>query len=132
MVPEMALRSRSNREWTSSLPVRKEASRLTKPMLLAAIGDRSGDFALELLPANDAIDEPVLQQELTGLEALGQLDADRGLDGPRPGEPDQGLGLGKDDVAQGGEAGGHAAHGRVGQHGDEQSAGLVESGQRRG
>ncbi len=68
----------------------------------------------------------MLQQELAGLESLGQLDADRGLDRPRPGEADQGLRFGKDEVAQRGETGGHAAHGGVGQHRDEQAARLVE------
>ena len=46
-------------------------------------------LALQVLGGDDAIDEAVLQEELAGLKALGQLDADGGLDGPRAGKTDQ-------------------------------------------
>ena len=67
--------------------------------LFSAVVDGSGDFALEVLAADDAVDEAVFQQKLAGLKALGQFDADGGLDGARSGETDQGLRLGKDHVA---------------------------------
>jgi len=51
----------------------------------------------------------VLEEELAGLEALGEFDADRGLDGPRAGEADERLRLGEDEVAERGEAGRDAA-----------------------
>ena len=57
--------------------------------LLSAVVDGSGQFALQVLATDDAVDEAVLQQELAGLKALGQLDADGGLDGSRAGEADQ-------------------------------------------
>ena len=50
----------------------------------------SAQLALQVLPADDAIDEAVFQQEFARLKALGQLNADRGLDGARPGKADQG------------------------------------------
>ena len=39
--------------------------------LLPAVVDRPRDLGLEVLAAHDAVDEPVLQEELAGLEALG-------------------------------------------------------------
>ena len=69
---------------------------------------------------DDAVDIAVLQQELARLEALGELDANGGLDGPRSGETNQGLRLGKNDVAERGEARRDATHRGVGEHRDEQ------------
>ncbi len=43
-----------------------------------------------------------------------------------PGEADQGAGLGQDDVPQAGKAGGDAAGGGVGEHGDVEAALLGE------
>src|SRR5207253_1973238 len=56
-----------------------------------------------LLAVDDGVDHPVLQKELAPLEPLGQLLADGLLDHPRPGESDQRLRLGEDDVAEKGE-----------------------------
>jgi hypothetical protein len=49
---------------------------------------------------DDPVQEAVLQEELAGLEALRELDADGLGDDLRAGEADQGLGLGQDDVAE--------------------------------
>lgn len=56
--------------------------------LFPTIVDGPGDLAFKILPADDAVDEAVFEQEFAGLKALGQLDANRGLDGARPGEAD--------------------------------------------
>ena len=89
------------------------------------------DFAAEVFAVDDEIDEAVLLEELAPLKPFGQLDLDRVPDRARPGEADQRLGLGDDEVAEHGEARGHAAGRRVGQQRDEQPAGVVEPGQRR-
>ena len=60
--------------------------------------------------------KPCSQQEFAGLKAAGKLNADGLLDDARAGEPDQGLGLGQDEVAQRGETGRDAPHGRMGEH----------------
>src|SRR5690606_42097770 len=52
------------------------------------------------------VEHALLQQELRTLEALGEVLLDRLLDHARPGERDQGAGLGEDHVAQRREAGG--------------------------
>ena len=78
---------------------------------------------------DDHVDEAVLEHELGGLEAVGQLDFDRLGNGARAGETDDGPRLGDDHVAQHGEARGDAAGGRVGQDGDEQALGLGETRQ---
>ena len=78
---------------------------------------------------DDPVEEAVFEEELAGLEAFGELDADGLGDDLRAGEADQGLGLGEDDVAERGEAGGDAAHRRVGQDADVEAAGLVVAGQ---
>ena len=71
----------------------------------------------------------MLEQEFTRLKALGKLQPDGGLDRPGAGETDEGLGLGEDEVSQGGKARRDATHRGVGQDGNEQAAGLVVSGQ---
>ena len=86
---------------------------------------------LQVAAVHDPVDEAVLQQELAGLETLGQLHADRLLDDAGAGESDQGLGLGEDEIAQGREAGRDAAHGGMGEHADEQAAGPTVTPQGR-
>ena len=54
----------------------------------------------------------VVEQELGGLEALGQVLADGLLDHPRAREPDHRARLGQDHVAEHREARAHAAGGR--------------------
>jgi hypothetical protein len=90
-----------------------------------------GDAPAQILALHDHVHHAVLHQELGALEALGQLLADGLLDHPRSGEPDQGLGLGDDHVAQHGEAGGHAAGGGVEQHRDVGQRGRLAAPQRR-
>jgi hypothetical protein len=74
---------------------------------------------------------PLLEQELGTLEAFGQVLAHGLLDHARAGKADQGAGLGDHQVAHEGEAGRHAAHGRVGQHGDEGQLALGQLVMRR-
>ena len=94
--------------------------------MLFAVVDGSGQFTLQIASLDDAIEESVFEQELARLEPLGQFDADGRFDGSWAGEADQRLGFGKDQVAQRGETGRDAAHGRIGQDGDEQTARLIE------
>jgi hypothetical protein len=61
--------------------------------LLLAVVDDAGDFAAEVLAGDDHVDEAVLEHELGGLEAVGQLDLDGLGDGAGPGEADLGARL---------------------------------------
>ena len=88
---------------------RREGS--CEPLLRRPRGVHSAHQAQQRRPASsrgpcgdDGVHHAVLEQELRALEALGQLLADGLLDDPRPGEADQRLRLGEDDVAQPGEA----------------------------
>ena len=83
------------------------------------------------LRVHDDVEEAVLEQELGALEAGRQRLPDGLLDDPWPGEPDQGVRLGDDHVAQHGEAGRHAAGGRVQQDRDVGQPGLAQPAQRR-
>jgi len=74
-----------------------------------------------LAAIDDHVDGALFEQKLGTLEALGQLLAHRLLDDARAGEADQRAGLGDDDIADEGEGGRDAAHGRVGEDGDEGS-----------
>src|SRR5438034_4587095 len=95
--------------------------RWVEPTLLPAIVDGPGDFAFEAGAGDDAVDEAVGEEELAGLDAFGKLQADGGFDGAGAGEADEGFGLGKDQVAERGEAGRDAAHRGIGEDGDEQA-----------
>ena len=74
-----------------------------------AISEEARDGGLQVLAVHDHVEEPVLEEELARLEALGELAPDRVLDHGRPGEAEEGLRLGHEHVAQGGE-GRHAAY----------------------
>src|SRR5690606_10901211 len=66
------------------------ATHVPRPLRLPpTIVDGAGNFTLELRARNDPINESMFDQEFAGLESLGELDADRRLDGPRPGEANQ-------------------------------------------
>jgi hypothetical protein len=80
--------------------------------LLSAVVDDAGDFAAEVFAVDDHVDEAVFEHEPGGLKAVRQLDLDR---------------LGDDDITPGGEAGGDAAGGWVGQDRNEQVFGGVTS-----
>src|SRR5215510_11444780 len=92
---------------------------------LAAVIDGPGNLAFKAGAGDDAVDEAVRQQELAGLEAFGQFQADCGFDGAWAGEAYEGFGLGKNEIAQRGEAGSDAAHRGIGEDGDEQAPGFV-------
>ena len=80
--------------------------------------DDLGDGASQVAAVDDPVDEAVLAEEFARLKAAGQLNPDGLLDHAGAGEPDQGLGLGQDEVAQRGEAGRDAAHGGVSEDAD--------------
>ena len=67
---------------------------------------------------DNVVHKALLQEELRPLEALGQLLADGLLDHPGAGEPDEGPGLGQNDIPQHSEAGRHAARSGIGENGD--------------
>ena len=83
--------------------------------LFAAVVDGPGDLALQI-PARWTIRsmKPCSSRNRWS-ETLGQLDADVVWIVRGPAKPIRAFGLGEDDVAQRGEAGGDAAHRRVGQ-----------------
>ncbi len=85
----------------------RAAARRMRPSVAAQFGAR-----------HDLIDHAVLEEIFGALEALGQRLADRFLDDPRAGEPDDRAGLGQDDVAEHRERRRHAAGRRIGQHDD--------------
>ncbi len=59
-----------------------------------------GDLVPELGPVDDAIEEPVLEQELRALEPFGQLLGDRPRRHPGAGKADEGVRLRDVDVAE--------------------------------
>src|SRR5207245_4423462 len=86
-----------------------------------------GDSLLEALARHDQIDHAVFQQELRTLKLRRELLLDGLLDDARAGEPDEGLGLGQDDVRQHRETSRHAPEGRVGEDGARRDARLSKS-----
>ena len=87
---------------------------------------RALERRLEILARHDHVDHAVLEQELRALEARRQLLADRLLDHARPGEADQRIGLGDDDVAEHRDRGRDAAGRRMQQHRDVRHARLAQ------
>src|SRR4051812_21189544 len=71
----------------SSIPGREEQMRPGCSVL--AVIDDASDLGSQVTAVDDAVHEAVLEQELAGLEALGQLQADRVPDGPLAGEADE-------------------------------------------
>ncbi len=92
---------------------------------------QTGEGVPQLHPGHHRVHKAVLHLKLRPLEALRQGLADGLLDDPGTGKADQRAGLGQDDVAQGGEAGGDAAGGGVREHGDVQQSLFREPGQGR-
>src|SRR5579884_3543516 len=78
---------------------------------------------------HDPVDQPMLQEELGRLESLGQSLADRLLDDPPSGEPDERARLRQDDIALEGEARGHPSRRGVAEDGHVQDPGVVETAQ---
>ena len=99
-----------------------------RPSISASSG---GDAVAQVAAVDDQVDRAVLEQELAALEAFGQRLAHGLLDDARAGEADQRARLGDVEVAEHRQARGHAARGRVGQHGDERQARLRHPRQHR-
>src|SRR5262249_8015809 len=93
-------------------------------LMLAIIYDPC-QFRPQILARNNAVNETVLKQELAGLKPFGQFKADRVPDRPLAGKADEGARFRQGNVSLEGEAGGHAAHGGVGQDGKIETAGPV-------
>ncbi|OMP13937.1 hypothetical protein COLO4_00590 [Corchorus olitorius] len=94
--------------------------------LLLQERQKLGDLAAHVAAIDDHVDGTFLQQELGALEAFRQLLANGLFDHARAGKPDQRLRFGDHHVAHEREAGGHAAHGRIGQHADERQLGFSQ------
>jgi len=62
--------------------------------------EQVADRAAQTLARLDQVEHPVLEQEAGGLEALGELLADRLLDHRGPGEADVRVGLGDQNVSE--------------------------------
>ena len=82
-----------------------------------------------MVPGDHRVHEAVFHLEFRPLEPLRKRLADGLLDHPGPGEANKGSRLRQDDIPQGGEAGGNAAGGGVGEYGDIGQALLAEPGQ---
>src|SRR3972149_6239769 len=82
----------------------------------AEIIEQFGDEVFELFAMADQVDQAVVQQELAGLKTLRQLLLGGFLDHPRPGKPDERLGLGDDYVAERRVAGHHTGGGGMRKH----------------
>src|SRR5262245_18547174 len=64
-----------------------------------AVIDDPGHFGAEILAVDDAVHEAVLEQELAGLEPLGQFEPDGVLDRPLACEADHRPRFGQRDIA---------------------------------
>src|SRR6266478_926159 len=87
----------------------------------------AGDEGLEVLAMDDGVEEAVFEEEFGALETFGELLADGLLDDARAGETDERAGFTDVEVAEHGEAGGDAAGGGVGEHGDVGKLFLVQA-----
>ncbi len=76
------------------------------------------EAAAEAGPVDDEVDHAVVEEELGGLEALGQFLLGDLFDDARAGETDESAGFGHDDIGDGGVAGGDAAVAGIDQQGD--------------
>ena len=77
----------------------------------------------------DEIDETVLEEELCGLEAGGEVLMSRFFNHAGAGESDHAIWLGHVDVPEGGETGGDATCRRVGENRDIRKAGRMMTGE---
>lgn len=92
----------------------------------ADVIENLGNLASQVASVHDSVDEAMVEQEFAGLKAFWQFHADCLLDDLGACKADQGLGFGQIDIAQAGEAGGHSAHGRVGEDGNiKPTSGIV-------
>src|SRR5216684_3098818 len=82
----------------------------------------AGDEGLEVLAVDDGVEETVFEEEFGALKSFGEFLADGLLDDARAGFTDV-------EVAEHGEAGGDAAGGGVGEHGDVGNLFLVQAGE---
>ena len=71
----------------------------------------------------------MFHQKFRALKAVRQRLAHRLLNYPRTGKADHCTGLGNDHVSHESKAGGHAAHGRIGQHRNEWQFFCTQLGQ---
>src|SRR6266849_3193285 len=89
--------------------------------------ERAGDEGLEVLAVDDGVEKTVFEQEFGTLKSFGKFLADGLLDDARAGETDERAGFADVEVAEHGEAGGNAAGGGVGEHGDVGKLFLVQA-----
>ena len=96
---------------------------------LAVVIEQIGEAAAQGGAVDDEIDHAVIEEELGGLEAVGQFLLGDLLDDARSGEADEGAGLGHDDIGDGGVAGGDAAVAGIDQQGDVRHARFAQPGE---
>src|SRR5713101_7047580 len=94
--------------------------------------ERAGDEGLEVFAVDDGVEEAVFEEELGTLETFGEFLADGLLDHAGAGETDERAGFADIEVAKHGEAGGDAAGGGIGEHGDVGQLFVVKFGKRGG
>src|SRR6266849_4162359 len=91
--------------------------------------ERAGDEGLEVLAVDDGVEKTVFEQEFGTLKSFGELLANGLLDHAGAGETDERAGFADIEVAKHGEAGGDAAGGGIGEHGDVGQLFVVEPGE---
>src|SRR6266852_4726916 len=92
----------------------------------------AGDEGLEVLAVDDGVEKTVFEEEFGTLKSFGKFLADGLLDDARAGETDERAGFADVEVAEHGEAGGNAAGGGIGEHGDVGQPFVVKFGKRGG
>ena len=97
---------------------------------MAAVHEHAHDIredVANLVAMDDHVDHAMRKEIFGALEALGQLFANGLLDDARPGETDEGVGLGDMDVTEHGVGCSHAAGRRVRQNHDVGQARLAQA-----
>src|SRR5229473_1461051 len=87
-----------------------------------------GDEGLEVLAVDDGVEKAVFEEEFGALKAFGELLPDGLFNDAGAGEADERAGFTDVEVAEHGKAGGDAAGGGIGEHGDVGELLFVETG----
>src|SRR5713226_3312243 len=87
-----------------------------------------GDEGLEVLAVDDGVEKAVFEEEFGALKAFGELLSDGLFNDAWAGEADECAGFADVKVAEHGEAGGDAAGGGIGEHGDIGELLFVKTG----
>src|SRR5712664_3072247 len=92
----------------------------------------AGDERFKFLAVDDSVEETVFEQEFGALKAFGEFLANGLLDDARAGESNERAGLANVEVSEHREAGGNAAGGGIGEHGNVGQFFLIQARKGRG